>query len=84
MAFFNVKFFGRSFQASIPAFLHTSAILEKSLKSHKEPKQWLKYNDIVYPPQSLSEERRPAVRGFRDYLSIIILFSFSGDCPSKT
>lgn len=25
------------------------------------PKNWLKYNDIVYPPQEPGEEKRPAV-----------------------
>jgi len=26
-----------------------------------DPKRWLSYNDVIYPPQEPGEERRPAV-----------------------
>ncbi|ESN99874.1 hypothetical protein HELRODRAFT_113615 [Helobdella robusta] len=41
-------------------WLHTSTTLEKSYKVHGEPKIWLKYNDVVYPPLSPNEPHRPA------------------------
>lgn len=30
-------------------------------KSDSEPKKWLLYNDVIYPPQKPGEEERPAV-----------------------
>lgn len=37
----------------------TSSI--KLADSENEPKHWLSYNDVIYPPQEPGEERRPAV-----------------------
>lgn len=31
------------------------------LAAGEDPKKWLSYNDIVYPPQEPGEEKRPAV-----------------------
>lgn len=32
-----------------------------NLLADNDPKNWLSYNDTVYPPQEPGEERRPAV-----------------------
>jgi len=37
----------------------TSSIKLNNAKD--DPKRWLSYNDIIYPPQEPGEERRPAV-----------------------
>lgn len=38
-------------------FSTSSGLLFKS----DDPKKWLSYNDVIYPPQEPGEERRPAV-----------------------
>ncbi|XP_025200236.1 39S ribosomal protein L22, mitochondrial [Melanaphis sacchari] len=32
----------------------------KLARSENDPKRWLSYNDVIYPPQEPGEERRPA------------------------
>lgn len=47
-----------------PSYWHTSGIAppQKPLwKYFKEPKNWPKYNEIVYPPQKPGDPPRPAV-----------------------
>ncbi|XP_018329980.1 39S ribosomal protein L22, mitochondrial [Agrilus planipennis] len=40
--------------------LHTSALLSAWQKERRDPKGWLRYNKVIYPPQSLNEQPRPA------------------------
>jgi len=41
--------------------LSCSAVLLTSRRTHREPKNWLTYNDVVYPPSLPDEPLRPAV-----------------------
>ncbi|KAK9876656.1 hypothetical protein WA026_014031 [Henosepilachna vigintioctopunctata] len=40
--------------------LHATTALQAWTSHESGPKKWLKYNEIVYPPQGAEEERRPA------------------------
>lgn len=45
---------------SVERYVHTCPALFKSYRVHQEPKEWPKYNDIVYPPRQPGEPNRPA------------------------
>jgi len=41
--------------------ISTSNVVEMPFEGRLGPKGWPRYNKIVFPPQKLDEERRPAV-----------------------
>jgi len=45
--------------------ISTSNVVEMPFEGRLGPKHWPRYNKIVFPPQKLDEERRPAVSYIR-------------------
>lgn len=58
--FNNLALKCRPFLTQQSQSLHVSA--SNATSNDNNPKRWLKYNEIVYPPQASDEEPRPAVR----------------------
>lgn len=51
---------------------HTTTPANAWMSDSNGPKNWLKYNEKIYPPQAPGEEPRPAV-SLRNNLNIIIV-----------
>lgn len=43
-------------------YIHHTAALQAFVNNKNKEGKWLKYNEVIYPPQSPDEPRRPAVQ----------------------